>query len=530
LRANPIFDAQGQIVALMGVFTDVSERLKAQQKITEQAALLDRAQDAIIIRDLRGQVTYWNQGATAIYGWTSAEAVGRPVVGLLYRDDAPYLNAVEKILQDGEWTCEMHHSTKSGREVTVQSRWTLLRDDRGAPRSILTINTDITEKKRLEGQFLRAQRMESIGTLAGGIAHDLNNVLAPIIMSIDLLRLSHQSPENHEILNQVEVSARRGADLVRQVLSFARGVGGSRISVNVGSLINDVVKIAKETFPRSIEIRSEQAFDLHAVIGDPTQLHQVLINLCVNARDALPTGGLLVLSARNATITDEMALRMQSSAGHFVQITVTDNGTGIPAEIHDKIFEPFFTTKELGKGTGLGLSTVLAIVRSHGGFLEVESQLGRGSRFHIYLPYTDHPVEPLSGPARKTVPLAGGELILVVEDEPPVRNLLRNILENHGYKVITADNGDNGLSAYAEHSAEVRAVITDMMMPVMDGPALIQSLRKINAQVPVIAVSGLYQTLNIEKATAAGANTFLAKPFTAESILQCLHNVLENGE
>jgi len=529
LRANPILDANGKIVALMGVFTDVSERIRAQQKIAEQGALLDRAQDAIIIRDLHSTITYWNQGAANLYGWQNEEALGKPVIGLLYRESASYLNTIQLLLRDGEWSGEMHHLTKSGREVIVESRWTLLRDDRGNPQSILTINTDITEKKRLEAQFLRAQRMESIGTLAGGIAHDLNNVLAPIIMSIDLLRMSSKSASDLEILDQIDTSARRGADLVKQVLSFARGVGGRRVIINVTNLIKDVVKISKETFPRSIEIKSKKQDGLHSVIGDPTQLHQVLINLCVNARDALPQGGSLTVSACNMQISDEMAERMQAQPGHFVQITVADTGTGIPPEIHDKIFEPFFTTKEIGKGTGLGLSTVLAIVRSHGGFLRVESEVGQGSQFHIYLPYSDQMEEALSSHSKTVVPRGNGETILVVEDEPPVRTLLKSILESHGYQVVIAENGAKGISTYAQSSQDIKAVITDMMMPVMDGPAMIQSLRKISPKLPIIAISGLYETLNIEKATAAGANRFVAKPFAVETILQTLHSVIHQA-
>ncbi len=529
LRANPIFDAQGKIVALMGVFTDVSERIRAQNKITEQAALLDRAQDAIIIRDLHSVITYWNQGAANLYGWHSEEALGQSVLTLLYRDSTSYLKTIQLLLRDGEWSGEMNHLTKTGREVTVESRWTLLRDERGNPRSILTINTDVTEKKRLEAQFLRAQRMESIGTLAGGIAHDLNNVLAPIIMSIDLLRMSAKSEADLEILEQIDTSARRGADLVKQVLSFARGVGGRRVSINVAHLIKDVVKIAKETFPRSIEIKSRKQEGLHTVIGDPTQLHQVLINLCVNARDALPQGGSITVSANNILISVEKAARMQAQPGHFVQITVADTGTGIAPELHDKIFEPFFTTKEIGKGTGLGLSTVLAIVRSHGGFLQVESEVSQGSQFHIYLPYSEQMEETSPSNIKLDIPRSNGETILIVEDEPPVRTLLKSILESHGYQVVTAENGAKGLSAYAQKSQEIKAIITDMMMPVMDGPAMIHSLRKISPTVPIIAISGLYETLNIEKATAAGANRFVPKPFTVESILQTLHSVIEQS-
>ena len=529
LRANPIVDASGKVLALMGVFTDQSERIRAQRLISEQAALLDSAQDAIIIRDLDSVITYWNRGATHLYGWTKEEAIGRSAMELLYRGDAVYLKTIQILLKEGEWSGEMHHHTKSGREVTVESRWTLFRDDRGQPRSILTINTDITEKKRLEAQFLRAQRMESIGTLAGGIAHDLNNVLAPIIMSIDLLKPAAQSEYEKEILEQIDTSARRGADLVKQVLSFARGVGGRRVSINVDKLLKEVVKITKETFPRSIEIKYTSEQENAVITGDPTQLNQVLLNLCVNARDALPQGGHITISSQNATISETTAEKISGRPGNYVQITVEDDGIGIPEEIQGKIFEPFFTTKEIGKGTGLGLSTVMAIVRSHGGFILVESHIGKGSGFHVYLPCSDTNELETSIEAKTAVPRGAGELILIVEDEPPVRNLLKAILEGHGYKVVSAENGAKGLSTYSQHSQSIKAVITDMMMPVMDGAALIQSLRKIAPDLPIIAVSGLYETLSVEKATVAGANHYLAKPFTVESILHCLSSVLKSA-
>lgn len=529
LRANPIVDANGKILALMGVFTDQSERIRAQRLISEQAALLDSAQDAIIIRDLDSVITYWNRGATHLYGWTKEEAIGRSAMELLYRGDAVYLKTIQILLKEGEWSGEMHHHTKSGREVTVESRWTLFRDDRDQPRSILTINTDVTEKKRLEAQFLRAQRMESIGTLAGGIAHDLNNVLAPIVMSIDLLKPSAQSEYEREILEQIDASAKRGADLVKQVLSFARGVGGRRIGINVDKLLKDVVKIAKETFPRSIEIKYQSTNDVSTITGDPTQLNQVLLNLCVNARDALPHGGTITIISQNAAISETTAEKIQGRSGNYVQITVADNGIGIPEEIQGRIFEPFFTTKEIGKGTGLGLSTVMAIVRSHGGFILVESQIGKGASFHVYLPCSEAKEQETSIEAKTEVPRGSGELILIVEDEPPVRNLLKAILEGHGYKVVSAENGAKGLSTYSQYSQEIKAVITDMMMPVMDGTALIQSLRKVTPDLPIIAISGLYETLSVEKATVAGANRYVPKPFTVESILHSLDSILKSA-
>jgi PAS domain S-box-containing protein len=526
-RGIGIHSADGKLQFLEGFITDITEIQQSQDKITEQAALLDRAQDAIIVRDLRGVITYWNQGASRLYGWSKEEAIGKPVLELFYREESGYLKALQALLKHSEWSGELQHVTKENREISVESRWTLLRDEKGNPRSILTINTDITEKKRLEAQFLRAQRMESIGTLAGGIAHDLNNVLAPIIMSIDLLRLSARSKEDHELLNQMDISANRGADLVRQVLSFARGMGGRRVSINPSYLIKEIIKIVKETFPKSITIRSHRSADLWMVSGDPTQLHQVLLNLCVNARDAMPYGGTLSLLAENTEVDAVTAATMENArAGQFVRFIVEDTGTGIPEDLLGRIFEPFFTTKEIGKGTGLGLSTVLAIVRSHGGFIQVESILDKGTSFHIYLPTTNlHPDsdEPAASPRHMH---GNGEHILIVDDEASVRSVLKSTLTTYGYQVWQAENGAEALAVYERERGQIKAVITDMMMPVMDGPALIANLRRMDASLPIIASSGLNESINLGRSTAAGVNHFLAKPYSAETVLQALREAL----
>ncbi|MCD6052043.1 MAG: hypothetical protein K0Q55_3461, partial [Verrucomicrobia bacterium] len=526
-RGIGIKSAEGKLEFLEGFITDITDIRQSQDKIAEQAALLDEAQDAIIVRDLRGVVTYWNQGATRMYGWSPAETLGRPVLELFYRDEAAYLSAMHKLLDHGEWSGELHHFTRAGRELTVEARWTLLRDEKGNPKSVLTINTDMTEKKRLEAQFLRAQRMESIGTLAGGIAHDLNNVLAPIIMSIDLLKLSTRSKEDMDLLNQMDTSAHRGADLVRQVLSFARGVGGRRVSINPSYLIKEVSKIVKETFPKSIVIRTPRTGEPGLVSGDPTQLHQVLLNLCVNARDAMPHGGTLALLAENVEIDVAKAAQMENAqTGFFVRFTVEDTGTGIPHEVLGKIFEPFFTTKEIGKGTGLGLSTVLAIVRSHGGFIHVESALEKGSRFHVFLPTSNQQADGSPLTATTSIPRGHGECIMVVDDETAVRSVVKNTLEAYGYTVLTAENGADGVALYEKEAKRIRAIITDMMMPVMDGPAMIGKLRQLNVRQPIIASSGLAESINIGRATAAGVDHFLAKPFSAEILLRTVHEVL----
>jgi CheY-like chemotaxis protein len=369
--------------------------------------------------------------------------------------------------------------------------------------------------------------MESIGTLAGGIAHDLNNVLAPILMSIELLRLELERQEKDEILDTIESSARRGAEMVGQVLSFARGVEGRRLSVQVKHLVRDVAKIASETFPRNIEIRAEVPSNLPPVLGDPTQIHQVLLNLSVNARDAMPRGGTLTFSAQNVVLDDQYAgLSPEAKPGRHVLIQVEDTGTGIPPEILEKVFDPFFTTKEPGKGTGLGLSTSLAIVRSHGGFIRAYSEPGTGSRFRVYLPATESTTEP-APVADVVLPRGNGEVVLVVDDEASVRHITRQTLEAFGYRVILAGDGAEALAVYASRRTEIALVLTDMMMPVMDGPATIRVLTKMDPSVRIIAASGLTANGSVTRVANSGVRHFLPKPYTAETLLRTVREVLD---
>src|SRR5919199_1458135 len=377
---------------VVGFVLDITERQQAELKIREQAALLDITTDAMLVRDLKGQIRFWNKAAERLYGWNSQDAIGKSANELLYRQESlSQLQEIQTSLAEcGEWQGELHQVTRQGKDIIVASRWTVVRDEEGQPKSVLTVNTDITEKKQLETQFLRAQRMESIGTLASGIAHDLNNALAPILMSVQLLALKLEDERSQQWLNILEMNVKRGADLVRQVLLFSRGLEGQRTNLKVEKLIAEIEQIAKQTFSRAIEIHTElPTQNLWTICGEATQLHQVLMNLCVNARDAMPEGGNLEITATNLWVDESYArINLDAKVGPYVVITVSDTGIGISREIIDKIFEPFFTTKELGKGTGLGLSTAIGIIKSHGGFVEVASEVGQGTQFHVYLPVT----------------------------------------------------------------------------------------------------------------------------------------------
>ncbi|MBS2039834.1 PAS domain S-box protein [bacterium] len=503
------------------------EKALAQTRIEQQAALIDQARDAIIVHDLEHRILSWSKGATQIFGWREDEVLGRKLDEVLQDDLEVFEAASQAVLEQEAWMGEVVKRTRSGERVNIDSRWTLLRDERGNPISILTLGTDITERKKIEAQFLRAQRLESIGTLAGGVAHDLNNILAPILLSANLLKMEEQDPEKVESLELIESCAQRGAELVKQVLSFARGVEGQRLPVRVSDLLIDVVKIIRETFPKNIEVLRSFDPDLWLVSGDPTQLQQVLLNLCVNARDAMPEGGRLTLRAENRMLDQQYCgLVAEAKAGPYLCILLEDNGTGISPEVVEKIFDPFFSTKEVGKGTGLGLSTSLAIVRSHSGFLRCQSQLGQGTRFEIYLPAQQVDYTRPDDPENIELPRGQGQLILVVDDELTVRQTTAQTLTAFGYRVLLAEDGADALSVYASQREEIALVLIDMMMPILDGPSVVRVLRRMNPILPIVAASGLGSQFEENKLIHAGLEHFLPKPYSVHLLLTTLSKAL----
>jgi two-component system cell cycle sensor histidine kinase/response regulator CckA len=510
-----------------GIVRDITERKKADEKIREQAALLNKAHDAIIVRDLEHHLIYWNKGAQRLYGWTEEEVIGKNANELLYKEESPNLiEAKNRVIENGEWKGELQQRTKDGKEVTVESHWSLVRDSEDKPRSIFTISADITEKKRLEAQLLRTQRMESIGNLAGGIAHDLNNMMTPIMLSLQMLKEKLTDERSRKLINILEQNSQRSAELIKQVLSFARGVEGERKPLQVTDIISEIERVIKETFPRNIDIRTDLPKNLWTISGDSTQLHQVIMNLCVNARDAMPDGGTLRITASNISIDESYAqMNTEAREGSYIVIAVSDTGTGIPSEILDRIFEPFFTTKEFGKGTGLGLSTAHAIVKSHGGFMNVYSEVGEGTMFKVYLPAIRTEMEKAQE-QKCELPSGHGELILVVEDEASISKVTSSTLEAYGYKVLTADDGAQAVALYAQNKDKIKVVLMDMMMPVMDGQASIKAIHRINPGAKIIATSGLSEKDKLVKVAGTDINAFLPKPYTAEQLLKTIYEAI----
>jgi signal transduction histidine kinase/ActR/RegA family two-component response regulator len=383
------------------------------------------------------------------------------------------------------------------------------------------------EHKALQDQVLRSQRLESVGRLAGGIAHDLNNILAPIVLGAPMLRESLHDAEARDMLNAMEISANRGARIIAQLLTFSRGGVGERVSVQLPLIVRDMEAIIRETFPKKITVQTEIPRDVWTVRADPTQLHQVLMNLCVNARDAMPAGGVLTLTLENLTLDQTTARKIPGlQPGPLVRLSVTDTGTGINPEVIDKIYDPFFTTKEVGKGTGLGLSTVLGIVQAHGGAVQAGSVVGDGTRFDVYLPAELNVSATTAKVGRVPHTAGNGELILFVDDESAVRLIARRLLEQNGYRVVEAADGSEALHRYKQLRPAVALVVTDLIMPVLDGPSLIMELKKIDPTLPIIAASGHAAGIDLVVLQETNCQALLQKPFEITELMREINRVL----
>jgi two-component system cell cycle sensor histidine kinase/response regulator CckA len=497
------------ISAIQRALDDAEQKRRQRQsdeKIKAQANLLDLATDAIVVRDMDDRIVFWNSGAEKIYGLPRSEALGRKITALFGASAvSTFPDAKETTLREGQWQGEMEHVTQTGRRIEVMSRWSLVRNEHGHPHQILSINSDITDKKELERQFLRAQRLESVGTLASGIAHDLNNVLAPIMMASDALEGEQTKKDALEMVSLIKTSADRGSKIVKQLLTFVRGGDGTRSLIDVGFLAKEVAGVAQKTFPKNIATSFEIERGLQTVCADPTQLHQVLMNLCINARDAMPAGGKLRITAK-------------STPEGTVVVEVSDTGTGMPSDVLEKIFDPFFTTKEPGKGTGLGLSTTMGIVKSHGGKLTVESQLGVGTVFRMFLP-----VETQE--RRTTLSTHGrGEVVVVANEKIEARKMIGQVLSEHGFEVRTAHDSSAALGTLARYSGVAKILIADARMHTDSGQSLTKVAREIVPGIGVIAISTSFS------AGAVEADAVIQEPLAANDLLRTVAEVRQIGE
>ena len=506
---------------------DITDRKISEEKNKEQAHLLDIAQDAIFVRDMNDNILYWNNGAERIYGWTREEAIAKNSTELLKTDPIISNSALSEVKEKGSWFGELKQVTKDNKIVIVESRWSLVRNAHGEPKSILTINTDITDKKNMEQQFLRAQRLESVGTLASGLLHDLNNILTPIILAVPFLKDKLIDDTSKDVLRTLETSARRGEGVIRQLMSFVRGIQGERMLINLKHLIWELLNFISETFPPMIKVKKYCPKGIWPIIGDATQLYQMLLNLAINARDAMPNGGTLTIEIQNVVLTEkDVAIHIDSSPGSYVLVNVKDTGIGIPPEIIHRIFDPFFTTKEPGKGTGLGLSSVMTIVKSHGGFIDVQSEVGKGSEFKVYLPAAKDQNESQSIKEYK-FPQGRGETILIVDDEKNLLELLQTTLESRNFKVLTAIDGNEAISIYEKNKNKIEVVLLDMLMPNLDGVSTVTQLKKINPDVKIIGMSGsLLENMTDEMNKLLEKIPFLQKPFESDDVVLLINDVI----
>jgi PAS domain S-box-containing protein len=531
-RGLGIFDAQGALRFLEGFVTDVTAQREAETQVAAQAALLDKATDAIVLYGIDDTVFYWNDGATRLYGWSAQEALGKKITELTCRDTPERRALVAKTLEEGEWRGELTQFTKDGQQVIVDATWTLVRDDFGHPRSILAINTDVTQQKKMEAQFLTTQRLESIGTLAGGIAHDFNNILTAIFGNAKFVigQLSSDHPlQTH--LREIEKASQRASDLVRQILTFSRKQEAQRRIVKLNDVVGEALRLLRATLPAQIEIRPTYADDTPEISADPTQIHQVVVNLGTNAAYAMrDRGGTLSVDIKPVVID-----RVSDShppdlrPGRYACLTVADTGIGMDVATVSRIFEPFFTTKASGHGTGLGLSVVHGIVRNHEGVIAVTSEPGRGSIFRVYFPETIVDRDSFAPPIEAAPNTGAGQHVLYVDDEEALVFLTTRVLERLGYRVTGRADPRQALEEFRNNPYQFNAVVSDLSMPGMTGPELVRAMLAIRPDIPIVLISGYLRDEDVAMARKLGIRELVLKPNTVEDLGATLHRLLTPG-
>lgn len=505
---------EGKLVGFEGIGRDISEAKRSELKIREQAELLDRASDMIFLARTDGQIAYSNRSTRETLGFSEEEAISLSLGKIWGEERKAVQEHLTQVKVEKDWSGELQFKRKNGTSLLFHSRWSLVTRPDG-PHSFLVINTDITEKKRLETQLFRAQRLDCLGSLAGGIAHDLNNVLAPILMASSMMRTEEDTANVLKWAETIESSAKRGAELIKQILAFARGTESALGNVDVTRVIKDVQKVLRATLPASIKLGVKTPARLWQIKGNFTEVHQVLMNLCINARDAMPGGGSITIRGDN----------QRTELGRVVMLEVEDTGVGMSPDVVSRIFEPFFTTKPLGQGTGLGLATVRAIVDKYGGKIAAESQPGKGTLFRLQFPAADSHRDEVAE-AGDELAMGRGERLLVVEDEAALREMLKATLSEVGYIVTAASNGLEALTVLKETHEDFDLILTDVSMPVMGGVALSEQVWKANPEQRIVLMSGMLERQAFDE--IRGKRKFLLpKPFSTMLLLNEIRQALE---
>ena len=534
VSAHPVWDDSRQRLAgIYGAVKDVTRRKQAEAEAQATFETLNQFVDSVPAfaayvdaeeryRFVNRYHENWFKDSRRHFIGRKLEEVHRPSTYAIMRPYSRRALAGESVRYEHEMT------GRDGKYYCFDVQYIPRRASDGTVLGYFSLVFDVTERVLRDRQLLRTQRLESVGRLASGIAHDLNNILAPMLMGPDLLLETVRSPAERKLLELIKANAARGAAILRQLLMFGRGEPEARAPLRLDGLIRDMLKIIEETFPKNVAVRQAIAPDLPPILGNVTHLHQVLMNLCINARDAMPDGGQLTLTAQLETVDDALALAYGGAAGPHVVLGVEDTGSGIPPDVLDKIFDPFFTTKPVGTGTGLGLSTVLGLVRNHRGFIRVDTRAGRGTRFRVYLPASAARAGTDAPAAAEAPPRGRGECILLVDDEAFARQVARQILEQNGYQVVEAGGGAEALAAFARAPTRFPLVLTDLMMPGLDGATLLRRLREIAPTLKAIVMTGGFTREEVARAVESESAAFLIKPFEAHALLETLRRTLDS--
>ncbi|HQT91657.1 MAG TPA: PAS domain S-box protein, partial [Candidatus Kryptobacter bacterium] len=530
LSSSVVRNERGEVIAMVGVARDISERRQAEEELRLFRQLVDHTNDALEVIDPEsGRFLDVNQKACADLGYTRDELLRMTVF-----DIDPALDR-EKFSGAGATSgesippvIETLHRRKDGSTFSVEVSISAVKLER---LYFVAIARDITERKALEQQYRRTQRMDILGTLASGMAHDLNNVLTPIALAIEMLQRKHGSDEKTaRLLSTLESTVKRGSEVVKQILALSRDAESHLQRLDPVNVIEDVRRMIEGTFPKNISNAMTVEKGTGLLLGDRMQIYQILANLCINARDTMRDGGKLSLSARNATVDEQYAgMTRGAKAGKFILFEVRDTGTGIMKEDIEKLFDPFLTISESGRGAGLGLAIAHGLVESHGGFIEIESEVYKGTTFKVYLPAAA-PGEQNPQVAPEPKPGVGHEeLILIVDDEMAIREITKSTLEAYGYKVLVASDGSEAVSLFATHRDEISLVVTDMAMPIMDGSATVSALRKIDPAVSVIVTTG-YMDSSETHHMSETVNAILKKPYSAAALMKVITEVLSTAD
>ncbi len=491
--------------------------------------LLEAAPDAVVVHDLNNCVLFWNRAAEALYGWSVDEIRGRPISRILYLDQNEREEAMGVLRNDGSWKRELRQIDRNGDEYLVQVRQHMQRGADGQPLAIISFNTDVTEIRKLADAQERAHHVQSSSILAGGIAHELNNALAPIMLSAAMLKRSVEGEKAKNMVNMIEKCATKGAELIADLLSFERGKGGGNDIIRATQIKRGIHRVSEGLIPENIDLQLNVAEDLWECRGELSELNNAFKYVIQNACEAMSDGGKLTIDIDNRLFDENFEnLAPEAKAGAYVSFVFTDTGVGIEPAALAHVAEPFFTTKAPKQGFGFGLANTQATIKGHKGFMVIESQPDVGTTLSIFLPANATAAVKNEESELYRDPKSGaGELILVADDEMFVRETIKKTLEDRGYTVVAAQDGTEALAIYASRLNEIDMVVTNVEMPFMDGPALCRALKKLNPDVKILVSSGHKQVERVQAIKSCGVAEFLAKPYTADSLADRVHSILE---